>query len=77
MTQEVTADASSIAEELNKSGHISLYGIHFETGKAVILPDSENILGEIQKMLQQNPDVKLSVEGHTERWRRGRQSNAF
>ena len=66
MTQEVTADASSIADELNKSGHIALYGIHFETGKATILPDSESVLGEIVKMLQQNPDVKLSVEGHTD-----------
>jgi OOP family OmpA-OmpF porin len=66
MTQEVTADASSIADELNKSGHIALYGIHFESGKAAILPDSESVLGEIAKMLQQNPDVKISVEGHTD-----------
>jgi len=66
MNQEVTADASSLADELNKSGHVAVYGIHFETGKANILPDSENILGEIVKMLQQNPDVKLSVEGHTD-----------
>jgi len=66
MKQEVTADASSIADELNKSGHIALYGIHFDTGKATILPDSESILNEIAKMLQQNPDIKLSVEGHTD-----------
>ncbi len=66
MTQEVTADASSLADELNKSGHVAVYGIHFETGKAAILPDSESILSEIAKMLQQNPGVKLSVEGHTD-----------
>ena len=66
MNQEVTADASSIADELSKSGHIALYGIHFETGKATILPDSESVLTEISKMLQQNPDVKVSVEGHTD-----------
>lgn len=66
MNQEVTADASSIADELNKSGHIALYGIHFDTGKATILPDSESLLNEIVKMMQANPDVKLSVEGHTD-----------
>ena len=66
MQQEVTADASSIADELNKSGHMALYGIHFETAKATILPDSESVLAEIAKMLQQNPDVKVSVEGHTD-----------
>jgi len=34
--------------------------------KLRFLPDSENALGEIAKMLKQNPDVKLSVEGHTD-----------
>ena len=66
MEQEVTADASGIADELTKSGHIALYGIHFETGKATILPDSESVLSEVAKMLEQNPDVKVSVEGHTD-----------
>src|SRR5438270_2222106 len=66
MQQEVTADASSIADELSKSGHIALYGIHFETGKATILHDSESVLSEIAKMLRQNSDVKVSVEGHTD-----------
>lgn len=66
MQQEVTADASGIADELSKSGHIALYGIHFETAKATILPDSESVLGEVAKMLQQNPDVKVSIEGHTD-----------
>ena len=66
MQQEVTADASSIADELSKSGHIALYGIHFETAKATILPDSETVLAEVAKMLQQNRDVKVSIEGHTD-----------
>jgi len=43
-----------------------VYGIHFDTGKATILADSGQILGEIVKLLQQNPDLKLRVEGHTD-----------
>ena len=66
MQQEVTADASSLSDELNKSGHVAVYGIHFETGKAAILPDSESILNEIVKLLEQTPDLKLRVEGHTD-----------
>jgi len=66
MQQEVTADASSLSEEINKSGHVAVYGIHFNTGKSDILPDSENILGEIAKLLRQNADLKLRVEGHTD-----------
>jgi len=66
MKQEVTADASSLSDDINKSGHVAVYGIRFETGKAAILPDSESVLGEIVKLLQQNPDLKLRVEGHTD-----------
>jgi len=66
MRQEVTADASSLSDEISKSGHVAVYGIHFDTGKATIQPDSENVLGEIAKLLQQDPDLKLRVEGHTD-----------
>lgn len=66
MQQEVTADASSLASEIEKSGHVAIYGIHFDTGKAAILPDSENILNEIVKLLKNNADLKLRVEGHTD-----------
>jgi OOP family OmpA-OmpF porin len=66
MQQEVTADASSLSAEIAKSGHVAVYGIHFDTGKSAILPDSEQVLGEIVKLLQQSPDLKLRVEGHTD-----------
>ena len=66
MKQEITADASSLSDEINKSGRVAVYGIQFDTGKATIQPDSENVLGEIVKLLQQNPDLKLRVEGHTD-----------
>jgi outer membrane protein OmpA-like peptidoglycan-associated protein len=66
MQQEVAADASSLGDEINKTGHVAVYGIHFDTGKATIQPDSENILSEIAKLLQQNADLKLRVEGHTD-----------
>jgi OOP family OmpA-OmpF porin len=64
MEQEVTAD--SLADEIKKSGHVAVYGIHFDTGKATILPDSENILGQIVKLLQDDASLKLRVEGHTD-----------
>lgn len=66
MKQEVEANAAGLSDEINKSGHVALYGIHFDTGKATILPESDSILGEIIKLMQQNPDLKLRVEGHTD-----------
>jgi len=66
MKQEVEANAAGLSDEINKSGHVALYGIHFDTGKAAILPESDGILGEILKLMQLNADLKLRVEGHTD-----------
>jgi OmpA-OmpF porin, OOP family len=66
LKQEVTADASSLSDEINKNGRVAVYGINFDTGKAAVLPDSETVLGEVAKLLQENPDLKLRVEGHTD-----------
>jgi outer membrane protein OmpA-like peptidoglycan-associated protein len=66
MQQEVTAHASHLRDEISKSGHVAVYGIHFETGKAAILPDSEPMLAELQKLLEQNDSLKIRIEGHTD-----------
>jgi OOP family OmpA-OmpF porin len=66
MKQEATADAAAMGNAIDQSGHVAVYGIHFDTGKAAILPDSEPILAQIQALLQQRPDLKLRVEGHTD-----------
>lgn len=66
MKQEVAADASSLADEIQKTGHVAVYGIHFDTGKATLQAGSEQVLGEIAKLLGQSPGLKLRVEGHTD-----------
>ena len=63
MKQEV--EASQIFDALNKSGSIALY-INFETGKSAIKPESQNIIDNIVQMLNQNPSIKISIEGHTD-----------
>jgi OOP family OmpA-OmpF porin len=64
MEREVTA--SQLSDELKKSGHVAIYGIQFNTGKATILPASESVLQQIAKLLADTPDLKLRVEGHTD-----------
>jgi OOP family OmpA-OmpF porin len=66
MKQEISPAVVAMTEELNKSGHVAVYGIHFQTGDAMIMPDSMHTMGEVAKMLRQNPDIKVSVEGHTD-----------
>ncbi len=55
-----------MAEEIEKSGRVPVYGIEFDTGKATIKPASDKILGEIALLLANNADWKLTVEGHTD-----------
>jgi outer membrane protein OmpA-like peptidoglycan-associated protein len=63
MTQDVTA--GDMLAALNKDGRIAL-SIHFDTGKATIKPESLKIVGEISTLLLANPDLKVSIEGHTD-----------
>ncbi len=62
----VTVNAEALAGDIERAGHVAVYGIYFDTGKAEVKPDSETTLGEIAKLLQQNPKLKLHVIGHTD-----------
>jgi outer membrane protein OmpA-like peptidoglycan-associated protein len=55
-----------MAAAINASGSVALYGINFDTGKATFQPGSEQVLGEIVKLLNENPDWKFEVQGHTD-----------
>jgi outer membrane protein OmpA-like peptidoglycan-associated protein len=63
MKQEITSN--DILSALNTDGHISLY-LNFETGKSAIKPESQKTIGQIADMLQSNPSLKISIEGHTD-----------
>ena len=43
-----------------------LQGVNFETGKAVILPESQQILDQVAESLVDNPGVNVEVGGHTD-----------
>ena len=62
----ITVDAASLANDINRTGHASVYGIYFDTGKADIKPESDATLKEIAKLLQQDAKLKLHVVGHTD-----------
>ena len=62
----VKVDADALADEIDRTGHASIYGIYFDTDKADVKPESEQALGEIARLLEQKPDLKLYVVGHTD-----------
>ncbi|MBL7849362.1 MAG: OmpA family protein [Cyclobacteriaceae bacterium] len=63
MKQEV--DASEMFETITQKGSVALY-INFETAKSEIRTDSKPIIDQIAAMLKQNPDLNVSIEGHTD-----------
>lgn len=66
MKQELEFSASAMKDELDKNGFIALYGIQFDTGKDTIKAESEPLLAEIVTLLNDNSDLQLTVEGHTD-----------
>ncbi|HUX56528.1 MAG TPA: OmpA family protein [Bacteroidales bacterium] len=49
-----------------QDGKIVSNGIRFDVGKASLRPESMGVLNEIFKLLDEHPDVSVSVEGHTD-----------
>ena len=45
---------------------LTLRGVNFELGKAVLLPISRDILEEVARSLVANPQVQVEVAGHTD-----------
>jgi len=62
----VTVDADAMAKEIFQTGSISIYGILFDFDKATIKPESSATFAEIANLLNENPDLKLYVVGHTD-----------
>ena len=63
---EAATDAASMAEMMERYGHMPLYGIHFLPGRPDLTPDSDAILAEVVAMLNDHPTWRVRVEGHTD-----------
>jgi len=66
MKQEVTADAAAMARDLKATGRTVIPGIYFDTGSAVIKPESDPALAEMVKLLNANATMRAFVVGHTD-----------
>jgi OOP family OmpA-OmpF porin len=66
MAQEIVANADAFADGLKTTGHITVDGIYFETGKSVLKPESAAAIAEVAKLLKAQAGLKLYVVGHTD-----------
>lgn len=62
----IAEGAVPLYDRFKTDGKIVTNGIKFDSGKATLKPESMGVINEIAKMMQQYPEIKLSVEGHTD-----------
>jgi outer membrane protein OmpA-like peptidoglycan-associated protein len=56
-------DAAAMQKGLGDKGHIALYGIYFDTDRAVVKPESKPTLDEMAKLLNGQPQLKVFIVG--------------
>jgi outer membrane protein OmpA-like peptidoglycan-associated protein len=66
MEQVVIANADAMGNDIRNTGHVAVYGIYFETGKADINPESADAIAQIALLLKNEPTLKLYIVGHTD-----------
>ena len=49
-----------------QDGKIIANGIRFDVNKATLKPESMGVINEIVKLMNQHPEIKFSIEGHTD-----------
>ena len=58
--------AVPLYDRMLTDGKFITYGITFDVGKSTIKPESMGEINRIATLLKENPDLKFSVEGHTD-----------
>lgn len=62
----IAAGGKDLYDALSTEGRVAVQDILFATNSAAIDPSSSGILAEIAAMMNERPELKLLVEGHTD-----------
>jgi OmpA-OmpF porin, OOP family len=62
----IAAGGRKLYDALAAEGRVSTQGILFDTGSDRIRPESTPTLREITAMLREHPELRLTIEGHTD-----------
>lgn len=62
----IAKGAVPLYARMMSEGKFITYGITFDVGKATIKPESMGEINRIVKLMNENPGLKFSVEGHTD-----------
>ncbi len=58
--------SADVSNGLKENGKIELYGIYFDTGKAILKPESKPTLDKINQVLKADTSLKIYIVGHTD-----------
>jgi OOP family OmpA-OmpF porin len=62
----VFVDAAAMQEAMETTGRVALYGIYFDSNKAVLKAESAKQIAEIARLFKGKPSLKVLVVGHTD-----------
>ncbi len=62
----IAKGAVPLYDRMMTDGKIITYGITFDVGKSTIKPESMGEINRIVQLMNENPDLRFSVEGHTD-----------
>lgn len=63
---KITTASPDTRSKLLTLGKLVSYGIYFDVNKDLVKPESYGALKDIAKVLEQNPDVRIRIVGHTD-----------
>jgi outer membrane protein OmpA-like peptidoglycan-associated protein len=63
---KITTASPDTRNKLLEEGKLITYGIYFDVNKDVVKPESYGALNDIAKILNEVPDVKVKITGHTD-----------
>jgi len=62
----IAQGAVQLYDRFLTDGKIVTNGIKFDSGKATLKPESMGVINEIAKLMNEHPEIKFSIEGHTD-----------
>ena len=65
-TDAVTVNAAALQKGLAADGKVALYGVVFDTGSAVVKPESKAQLDEMARLMAASQALKVFIVGHTD-----------
>lgn len=63
---KITTASPDTRNKLLEEGKLISYGIYFDVNKDIVKPESNGALNDIAKILNEVPDVKVKIVGHTD-----------